>query len=361
MEISKLRLQEYLESIHRARVEVLGIARLGEPLASADLKGYGYGSPVRVEYEVGGRPKTDVLETVSPGPFGHEHMSDRAQILLWDHDTFGRLPRHVRSLDVGGFTKAGELVSLGDVEELFVLMEFADGHPYADDLALIRDTGELRDEDVRRALALADWLVLAHSVKGGEPGLYVRRIRELVGHGECIFGLADSYPERHGFIDSALLERIEEKCVRWRWRLKKKTGRLSRVHGDYHPWNILFREGTDFSVLDRARGELGEPADDVVSLALNYFFFSLQRSERLEGAFEVLWRRFFERYLEKTGDDELLSVAAPFIAFRGLVMASPVWYPKLPEVVRRRLFAFIENVLDAERFEPERANAYAEA
>jgi streptomycin 6-kinase len=359
-DLSRAGLARYLETVHREPVEVTGIARLGEPLESADLKGYGYGSPLRIEYAVAGRKRTAVLETVSVGGFGHEDMSDRAQALLWDHRAFNDLPKHVRSLDVGGFRAKGGLVSLGDVDELFVLMEFSEGRPYADDLKHLRERGELDDRDLARCAALADYLVEIHKVRGPDPGLYVRRIRELVGHGECIFGLADSYPERHGFIDSALLEEIEKKCVEWRWRLKRRTDRLRQVHGDFHPWNLLFREGVDFSVLDRARGEWGEPADDVTSLVMNYFFFSLQRTGRLEGAFEVLWRRFWERYLEGSGDEGVLEVAAPFFAFRGLVMASPLWYPKLDESVRVKLFRFIENVLVAPRFEPERANDYAE-
>ena len=79
---------------------------------------------------------------------------------------------------------------------------------------------------------------------------------------------------------------------------------------------------------------------------------------RLEGAFEALWRRFWERYLERSGDRELLEVAAPFIAFRALVMANPLWYPALDAGVRRRLFNLIVNVLDAPSFDPERANDY---
>ena len=117
-------------------------------------------------------------------------------------------------------------------------------------------------------------------------------------------------------------------------------------------------EGADFSALDRSRGEWGEPADDVTCLALNYLFFSLRRSGRLEGDFETLWLRFWRRYIEASGDSELLEVAAPFIAWRGLVMASPVWYPGLPEALRGKLFDFIRNVLAAERFDPARANAY---
>jgi aminoglycoside phosphotransferase (APT) family kinase protein len=149
--------------------------------------------------------------------------------------------------------------------------------------------------------------------------------------------------------------------VAWRWRLKERTSRLRQVHGDFHPWNILFREDTDFTMLDRSRGEWGDPADDVACLTMNYLFFSLQRCGRLEGNFETLFRRFWSRYLEKSGDREILNVAAPFFAFRGLVMASPLWYPALPQGVRQKLFAFIQAVLETEAFDPERANDYCGA
>ena len=138
----------------------------------------------------------------------------------------------------------------------------------------------------------------------------------------------------------------------------RRTHRLRQVHGDFHPWNIMFRDGADFSVLDRSRGEWGDAADDVTCLTLNYLFFSLQRSGKLEGAFEKLWRRFWERYLERSDDRELLEVAAPFIAFRALVMANPIWYPNLDAAVRAKLFNLIRNALGAERFDPARANEY---
>jgi len=130
------------------------------------------------------------------------------------------------------------------------------------------------------------------------------------------------------------------------------------VHGDFHPWNILFRDGADFSVLDRSRGEWGEAADDVACLTLNYLFFSLQRSGRLEGGFEILWRSFWEGYLERSRDPGVLEVVAPFFAFRALVMANPLWYPALAAAVRDKVLRFALSVLAEPRFDPARANAY---
>ena len=96
-------------------------------------------------------------------------------------------------------------------------------------------------------------------------------------------------------------------------------------------------------------------------LSLNYLFFSLQRSGRLQGDFERLFRGFWARYLERSGDLEILDVAAPFFAFRALVMANPLWYPVLEADVRRKMLDFALNVLDAPRFDPARANQYCGA
>ena len=44
-----------------------------------------------------------------------------------------------------------------------------------------------------------------------------------------------------------------------------------------------------------------------------------------------------------------------------VVVASPTWYPLLTGDVRRALFNFLENVLDAEEFDYKRVNRYLEA
>ncbi len=360
-ELSRERLERYLAERFGTPVRVTGLRALGEGAASGAAKEYGYGHPVKVEFTVGEEPRSAVLETTSPGPFGHEHMSDRAQMLLWDYGAYNALPAHARALDVGAFDAQGNLRSVRDAEEFFLLVDYVEGTGYVRDIARLQEGGPLRELDRDRADALCDYLVRIHAVTGPDPGLYVRRIRELVGHGECIMGLTDSYPDRHGFITSALLEDIERRCNSWRWRLKQSARRPRQVHGDFHPFNILFREGTDFSVLDRSRGEWGEPADDVTALTGNYLFASLQAHGRLADPFETLFLRFWHRYIERTGDSGILEAAAPFFAFRCLVMASPVWYPTLPDAVRRKLFSFMLRVLDAPRFDPERVNECLDA
>ena len=356
--LKKGSLERYLKERFGSHTTLLSYGPIGKESSKGTYKQYGYGSPVKATFRIGKAPRSAVLETMSPGPFGHEHMADRAQAILWDYESYGRLPGHVKALDVGAFTSNQELFSIAKAREFFVLTEWVHGASYHEDLRRLVEGGSLRGLDRRRTSTLATYLAAIHQRKRRDPPLYRRRLRELIGHGECIMGLTDSYPLPFGFITQKLLLGIEDACNQWRWRLRNKTHRLCQVHGDFHPWNVLFRKGTDFSVLDRSRGEWGEPADDVTSMTINYLFFSLCRWRRLQGPFEVLFRLFWDRYLEQSGDKEVTATAAPFFAFRGLVIANPVWYPKLPLDVRRCIFRFMDNVLDASHFDPARVNEY---
>ncbi len=353
-------IQEYLSLIFKNEVAINYIGELCEEKKRKEkkLKAFGYGLPYLIEIDVKGKKKSLVLETLKREGFGHEHFSDRAQIVIWQNSVFNKLPRHVRSYDVGAFTKEGKLKSLRDCTEYFILMKKVEGKLYHSDLDRIKATNEIDKIDVRRCLALSDYLVKMHARKGKEHGLYIRRARELLGHGECIMGLIDSYPSGLPYIDEEGLKKIEKMCIDWRYILKKKAHRLSQIHGDFHPWNIIFRKGVDFTVLDRSRGEWGEPADDLSSMSINYIFYSLQAHGRLKGHFEKLFMNFWENYIDKTKDYEVFEVIQPFFAWRGLVIASPIWYPNLSEDVRIKIFNFIKNVLSIERFDLKKVNSY---
>jgi hypothetical protein len=359
-DLDRAKLERYLTELFPPPVELRSIRALGATGGGKELRGYGYGEPLLLVFEADGAERRLVLSTVKPGPYGHEHMSDRAQAQLWSHGSFNELPQHARALDVGGFTGSGRLVSLRDVEEVFLAVEYIEGRDYHEDLDELRGGRALSELDGARVDALVEYLAGIHATRRASPVLYARRVRELLGHGECIMGVVDGYPLPQGFIDAELLESIEHRVLEWTWRLKHHAHRLRQVHGDFHPWNIIFQEGTHFRVIDRSRGEWGDPADDVTCITMNYLFFSLLRQGRLNGGLGELFSRFWTRYLDLTGDEEMLEVVAPFFAFRGLVLASPIWYPDLDECVRRKLFSFVEAVLAAPRFDPDRTPAYLE-
>ncbi len=350
--LDPIEFQNYLSAHYGRAVIVKSIRTLGgmEDVEFI-LKDYGYGTPLKIDFTIDGEPSCIVLGTIKQGGFGHDLMSDRAAILLWQSKTFNELPRHVRSIDVGGFTCDG-LKSLGDVEELFLLMEHVEGSEYFHDLDRIKAIGEVNKLDYNRVETLAKYLSSIHSVKKEDPSYYERRTRELIGHNECIFGLTDSYPMDHKWIKPAFLIEIEKKCIDWRWRNKLLTHRLSQVHGDFHPFNILFREGVDFTALDRSRGSFGEPADDLAGLSINYLFWGLLHKEEFTDPFQDLWETFYSTYLDQSKDLEVLRVIPPYLSWRALIVASPVWYPHYNIRVRKMLLNFAMNVLHLDAFDP---------
>ena len=354
--LKKESLQEYLCQLYQSPVEVIEVTQIGSK-ESTDMKSYGYGKPLLVRFLIHDKPGTVVLETMAENSFGHDHFSDRAQNLLWANSVFNKMPKHVRSIDVGAITSTGSLLSAGSAEEFFLLTEFVEGETYYKDLERIFRSGELNAIDEQRAKALALFLAEIHKTKLNAPHLYTRRIRDLIGHGECIMGLIDNYPSDYKAIYN-LLQEIEQQCVAWRWKIKGMVHRLCQVHGDFHPWNILFRGNSEFTVLDRSRGEWGEPADDIASLSINYLFLSLQRSGSFKDPFQSLFKIFWDTYFEIMRDDEMRSVIQPFLAWRGLVIANPIWYPALPHDIRLTIFRFIQNVLRASIFNPEDVNVY---
>lgn len=351
--------EKYLSEVFAKPVRLVRILPMGAEPGEKELKGFGYGKPYAVDYIVEGEMRSSVLSSmkVQKG-FGHDTFADRASNILWQNMAFNTLPKHVRSLDAGFFTKYGGLKSAGEADEFFILMDRVGGLEYYRDLDRILDAHFFQPLDVDRAAALSDYLVYIHSQKHDDPVLYHRRIRDLVGAGECIMGLVDSYPEDFGFYSTRDFEQMEKKCVEWRWRLHDKVHRLCVVHGDFHPWNIMFRNGVDFTVLDRSRGEYGEPADDVSCMSMNYLFYSLQKYGELKGEFRDLFVKFMENYLVKSGDFDMLRYIQPFYVFRALVVASPLWYPGLKPDIRIKLFNFIDNVLDADEFDYMNVNKY---
>lgn len=360
MQLQVKSVENYLTGLY-GKAKVTGISELGGMPVEVEegIKGFGYGKPYLIDFEAGGKKRSVVLSSmrVQKG-FGHDHFSDRAQILIWQNSVFNNLPGHVKSLDVGYFTRKGEIFSAGKADEYFILMEKIEGKEYFLDLERIKKDGKLTSLDIDRTEALSTYLAEIHANRHDDRELYLRKIRDTVGHGECIMGLTDSYPDDLDFVSWDDLCEIEKKCVDWRYKIKGRTHRLCMTHGDFHPWNIMFREGSDFTVLDRSRGEWGEAADDVSSITMNYLFYSLQKYGELKGPFLEMYELFFDNYLERTGDKELLEVIQPFYVFRSLVVASPIWYPNLDPGVRKKLFNFINNILDSDVFDYQDVNSY---
>jgi aminoglycoside phosphotransferase (APT) family kinase protein len=320
-------------------------------------KAAGYGVAYRVELRLPGEGRrTLVLRTAKSDEFGHDRRSDRAAEVLLHYDTFDRIPDHATPLDVGAIMNDGRLHSLAQAGELYLLTEYVEGVPYAQDLRASARAGEARPLDLERVDVLARYLARLHR-RQPNPVAYRRAVRDLVGSGEGIFGMVDSYPPNTPGAPITRLREIERRCVEWRAALSGREHRLARIHGDFHPFNVVFRQGTQFSLLDTCRGSLGDPADDVSCMAINYLFFALQTPGSWPKVFSPLWQRFFGTYLFQTGDEEMLETIAPYLAWRGLVLANPRFYPGLSMQAREHLVSLVERTLRHREFKPEQVES----
>lgn len=315
----------------------------------------GYGAPVRVSLVDAHGERLDLVwRTASPNEYGHDRRADRAAEALLAFDDFAKLPGHVRALDVGAIRAGGELVSLRDAGEHYLITTYARGSIYADDLRRIATSGAT-DGDIARVDALARYLGDLHAPIA-EPRAYRRAVRDLVGDGEGIYGIVDGYPTDTPAASPARLRALEAWCADWRWRLRDREARLTRTHGDFHPFNVVFGDGVAFTLLDASRGACGEPADDVTAMAVNYLLFALGEDGAWGRGLGALWHRFWASYQTARPDAQLLDVAPPWFAWRTLVVCNPQFYPRMAPAVRDALLGLAEAVLAIGRLEPARAD-----
>jgi aminoglycoside phosphotransferase (APT) family kinase protein len=342
--------EEALKSYLRkefSNVTHVDIRKLG-----AGVQGTGF----LVEMKTREGPKSYVIKSLFSESLGHNYPSDRAAVFLLDLDEFKNLPRHVRAVDVLAVKEDGLIKSIGGGKEYYLFMERAEGKHYFNDLSEFSNKDRLGISDIEKIKAMTSYLAEIHSVKKDSQTLYWRKIRDTIGHGECLMGVFDTYPDET--ISYEEMADIEKKCIDWRARLKSKFKRLCQIHGDFHPGNIWFKDSNDFILLDRSRGPWGDATDDITALTINYIFFSINHYGKLQGPYLEAIKVFYDEYIKKTKDSELYEVIAPFYAFRGAVVANPIFYPNVSSENRRKIFNFVHGVLKDESFNIERVNEY---
>ncbi|MDI6801580.1 MAG: phosphotransferase [Thermodesulfovibrionales bacterium] len=315
-----------------------------------------HGAGFLIEIQLAEGVKQYVIKGLFPEGLGHDYPSDRAQVFLLDLETYDGIPKHAKALDVLSEMPDGSIKSIGGGKEYYLLMERVEGKDYFNDLREFSRKEKLDNKDKEKIKAMTSYLAEIHSIKKDSRSLYWRKLRDIIGHGECLMGVFDTYPD--GVLSYENMAEIEKMCVDWRARLKPKTHRLSQIHGDFHPGNIWFKDNGDFVLLDRSRGPFGEPADDITALAINYIFFSIKYHGDVRGAYLQGLNLFFDEYVRQTNDNELFEVVAPFFAFRGTVVANPIFYPELTIEARNKIFRFVQHVLTSRKFEAEKIKDY---
>ncbi|MFO7597744.1 MAG: hypothetical protein R6W92_15555 [Desulfocurvibacter africanus] len=137
-------------------------------LGEQGIKRFGYGKPMLVRFTLGGREQATVMSVMKADKYGHQFYWDRAAILMFQHETSARLPRHVRPMGLGYVDGRDCLVPVHEPKEFFILNELLPGHEYFRDLERIRERG-IEERDMELARAFARWLAEIHATAGCMP------------------------------------------------------------------------------------------------------------------------------------------------------------------------------------------------
>jgi len=271
---------------------------------------------------------------------GDQHVANRLRHALWQFEAFNRLPHHARAYAVGALGADGRHVDLGGVRDPFILEEDVPGRDLMSDLW----DGTVADDRVRRELlACARLLREVHRRELPDGADYRRSLREYtVRYCRLLdtFAEGSAFVARHG-------EAVTRSAMRWYWRLRGRRERLCVIHGDFHPGNILFRDG-DICVIDRKHLEFGDPNEDVAPLVVNLLVAALARHGRLTEVHVAQLRDFFAEYLRGGVNADYAEFFPPFVLTRLLVLANPDWYA-LEGGVRERIWGFAAEVCELDR------------
>jgi len=356
MNLKSNQIKEYLKKNFKGKIGNLSIKELG-----SGVMGTGY----LLDFTINLVTKRLVLKSIFANNLNLDHYSDRAQNFFLAHDSYNSMKNHIKSKDVISVNSQGELKSVGDSKEFFILMEEAKGQDFFKDLEKIGEQGFVDEITKKKILILSDFLVKLHSKKVGSISMYRRKTRETLAGGGSVAMILDSWPEEVYSVFKSEWKEIIKRCVDVWDSSRNLTNRNCEIHGDFHPGNLWFNEDLNLTVLDRARGISGEPADDISAFVLNPIFYSVKKYGKFEGEYKEVFDLFWNNYFSKTLDKEMRKVLGLYFAFRTSVVCHPVFYSddffggkEKAEITRSKMIHFSLNVLRDKEFSPSKINEY---
>ena len=142
------KVQKYLRRSYGQNTQLLGIEPLREGV---------HGAAYRVKFTTPHEERTFIMKALFPSRFGHDHYSDRAQVLLLANANYNDMPKHIKAVDVVG-ESPDRLISVKNAKEFYIFMEEAGGESYFKDLDAILKRGVLNELDMERAGMFAHFL-----------------------------------------------------------------------------------------------------------------------------------------------------------------------------------------------------------
>lgn len=300
------------------RFKVLTIERLGEGFVA---EGY------KVEYEDENTIKKVVCRRLKRNGMSHDYLSDRVAYLLMQHEVANVHPKHIKSVDVVSYGRTLDSVSLEGLEDVFQIVEFAEGNSYLKFVEAIQQNFDDSQKIIIKNIA--DYMKVVHSIRPkavddfSVENYYWRHSQDFIGS-EVLMDILDVWP-----LDDLMPLDLRTEFVSRLYKIREKTrqtsSRCTLIHSDLHPDNIRVDANYSISVLDSARTIWGEPMDDLTSMLANYLFFGLKYSKSRSN-YEAAYNLLLNEYFNKNIDSESNEVARIFFPVRLFILAHPVFF-----------------------------------
>ncbi len=296
--------------------KVISIEKLGSGLVA---DGY------RVDYEINGVSSKVVCRRLHGEGMSRDYLSDNLGYLLLQHHIAETHPQHVKSENVVCFGEKIETFSLEGVQDVFQIVEFAEGDSYFKYISEIKDGFTAEQENL--VTGITQYMKNAHDIKpefkeSKNANLYWRHSQDFIGS-EVLMDILDVWPND----DLLSIERRSE-LIRNLYVIREETRHLSNrcamIHSDLHPDNIRVSNG-EVRVLDSARTIWGEPMDDLTSMLANYFFFG-QKFPESKSEYKKAYDTMLATYFDGSIDSDSNKVARLYLPIRLLILAHPIFF-----------------------------------
>ncbi|MFA6475877.1 MAG: phosphotransferase [Candidatus Paceibacterota bacterium] len=249
--------------------------------------------------------------------------------------------------------KEKKIVSLPSITEDDMALQFQDfleGNIYQD-LLMTPKSGLILPGDIETIGHIAKKLAEVHKIKpkfteDQKREKYSRCLKDVMIHPELsISFIVNNLGESKIFRGKVKADYLKEMLEVIEY-YQKYYQRISLIHGDFIPKNILVRDNGDVDFIDYSRFEFGEPGVDVGCL---YSYLICMSYYLKNDYYKKLANIFIEKYISETNDLFIKEIAVVYLGFVGLVAMDEKIYPGIATATRMRFLKYILSSLKTKK------------
>lgn len=331
-------IKKYLK---QRNAKLLSLEKLGSGLVADGYK---------LEYEYAGQIKKTVCRRLHGIGMSRDYLPDNVGYLLLQHEITKTHPLHIPSNDVVCFGDKIQVVSLDGIEDVFQIVEFAEGDSYVKWILDIQNGFTSDHEKVVKNIT--DYMLKTHKIKPKvDPEkikhYYWRHSQDFIGS-EVLMDILDVWPQ-----DKLLSLKDRAFFVEQLYILREQTRDLYKrcvmIHSDLHPDNIRVHADLSISILDSARTIWGEPADDLTCMLANFLFFGM-KFPKSRAEYQKAYDFMLQRYLAKNGSSELEQAARIYMPIRLLILAHPLFFSDDSPKLKKQVIKLAKEIISNRKF-----------